>query len=177
MFPSIKEFMRLFIILILLAFPIAEIYLLVQLADRYAWWLLFYLVVITYLGLQLIKGEKQMMSAKMMQSIQAGDSPFKTAMGSARNLMAGFLLVIPGVITDVIAVILLLIPIQQPKVDVRSDSYQTGHAGTSSTGFEGNYRKTNTRPANDDIIEGEYEEIKEPEPDEIMATINKDTDK
>jgi UPF0716 protein FxsA len=82
--------MRLFILLILLAFPIAEIYLLIELADEYGWWLLVYLVVITYLGLQLIKGEKQMMSAKMMQSMQAGGNPFKTIMGSARNLVAGF---------------------------------------------------------------------------------------
>ncbi len=168
--------MRLLILLILLAFPIAEIYLLIQLADEYGWWLLFYLVVITYLGLQLIKGEKQMISAKMMQSMQAGGSPFKAIMGSARNLVAGILLVIPGIITDMIAVILLLIPIQQVKVDASSGSYQTG-SGTDGTGFEGSYRKANTRPANDDIIEGEYEEIKESTPDETIISIDKDTEK
>jgi UPF0716 protein FxsA len=32
--------MRLFILLILLSFPIAEIYLLLELADEYGWWLL-----------------------------------------------------------------------------------------------------------------------------------------
>jgi len=169
--------MRLFILLILLAFPIAEIYLLIELADEYGWWLLVYLVAITYLGLQLIKGEKQMMSAKMMQSIQAGGNPFKTIVGSARNLVAGFLLVIPGVITDIIAVILLLIPIQQPKVDANAGSYQTGGTGADNAGFEGNYRKSNTRPANDDIIEGEYEEIKEPASDATIISIDKESDK
>jgi UPF0716 protein FxsA len=169
--------MRLFILLILIAFPIAEIYLLIQLADRYGWWLLLYLVVITYLGLQLIKDEKQMMSAKMMQSMQAGGNPFKTVMGSARNLIAGFLLIIPGVITDVIAAILLLIPIQQPKVDATAGSYQTGGSETNGAGFEGNYRKANTRPANDDIIEGEYEEIKDPVSDENVISVDKDTEK
>ena len=133
--------MRLLFIAILLAFPIAEVYLLFQLADRYGWWLLLYLVVITYLGLQLIKGEKQMMSAKMMQSIQSGGNPFKTAMGAARNLFAGVLLVIPGVITDVIAAGLLLIPIKQPNVDT--------------------------------IIEGEYEEVKEPVSDDNTISFDK----
>jgi UPF0716 protein FxsA len=169
--------MRLFLLLILLAFPIAEIYLLVQLGDEYGWWLLFYLVVITYLGLQLIKGEKQMMSAKMMQSMQAGGNPFKTMMGSARNLVAGVLLVIPGVITDIIAVILLLIPIQQPKVDASTASYQTNDSGPDGSSFEGRYRKANTRPANDDIIEGEYEEIKEPASNDNIKSIDKDADK
>jgi UPF0716 protein FxsA len=106
--------------------------------------------------LQLIKGEKQMMSAKIMQSIQAGGNPFKAAIGAARNLFAGVLLVIPGVITDVIAAILLLIPIQQPKIDANTDSYQT-----YGSGFEGSRRDADSQPANDDIIEGECEEVNE----------------
>jgi len=161
--------MRLLFIAILLAFPIAEIYLLFQLADRYGWWLLLYLVVITYLGLQLIKGEKQMMSAKMMQSIQSGGNPFKTAMGTARNLFAGVLLVIPGVITDVIAAGLLLIPIKQPNVDANAGSYQT-----DGSGYEGSYRNSDTQPANDDIIEGEYEEVKDPVSDDNIISFDKD---
>jgi UPF0716 protein FxsA len=169
--------MRLFILLVLLSFPIAEIYLLLQLADEYGWWLLLYLVVITYLGLQLIKGERQMMTAKMMQSIQTGGNPFKTMMGSARNLVAGILLVIPGVITDIIAVILLLIPIQQSRIDTSASSYQSGDSGTDNHGFEGHYRATNTRSANDDVIEGEYEEIKEAAPDATIISIDKETDK
>lgn len=163
--------MRLFFLIILLAFPVAEIYLLVTLGQRYGWWLLFYLVVITYLGLQLIRGEKQMMSAKVMQSLKAGGNPIKTMMGSARNMFAGILLVIPGVITDVMAVILLLIPIQQPKVSPNTDSYQT-----DASGFEANFKHANTRSANDDVIEGEYEEILESEV--IVTQIDKDiTDK
>ncbi len=164
--------MRLFIVLILLAFPIAEIFLLINLGQRYGWWLILYLVVITYLGLQLIRGEKQLMSAKVMQSLKAGGNPIKTIMGSARNMVAGFLLVIPGVITDVIAAILLLIPIQQPKVDPTAGSYQT-----DGSGFEGNFRNADAKPANDDIIEGEYEEVKDPASDENIISIDKKTDR
>ena len=160
--------MRLFVAIILLAFPVAEIYLLITLGQRYGWWLILYLVVITYLGLQLIRGEKQVMSAKVMQSLKAGDNPMKTIMGSARNMVAGILLVIPGVMTDIIAAILLLIPIQQPKVSPNTGSYQTDESG-----FEANFTQANTRSANDDVIEGEYEEIIET--DEVVISIDKDS--
>ena len=150
--------MRFILGLILLAFPFAELFLLINFADRYGWWLLFYLVVIGYLGLQMIRGEKLLLTAKMMQSIATGGNPVKTMLGSARNMVAGVLLITPGVITDVIAVILLLIPI----------SKQNGKPNLSGTTnqqpFEQpNYQRPpkNTRAANDDVIEGEFVEIKE----------------
>jgi UPF0716 protein FxsA len=69
-------------------------------------------------------------------------------LGSARNMIAGVLLVIPGVITDVIAAILLLIPFGKPNADANaSQQYQRSS----------NY----TRAANDDVIEGEFTEVKE----------------
>lgn len=148
--------MRLFFPIIVLGFIFSEIYLLIVLGERYGIWLLLYLVLVGYLGLQLIRGEKQLMSAKMMQSIQAGGNPFKTIMSSARNLIAGILLMIPGVLTDIIAAILLMIPFKQPEVDQYNESYQT-----DGSGYEGRYRRPGNHPANDDVIEGEFEEVKE----------------
>lgn len=139
--------MRFFVMLILLAFPFAEIFLLVKLAHLYGWWLGLYLVVITVLGLRLIKEERTLFSAKMMQSVGAGNNPFSTMMGSARNLFAGVLLLIPGVISDAIAVLLLLIPIRQPKL---------GDNQAYRNPSEARYDAA----ANDDIIEGEFVEIK-----------------
>lgn len=136
--------MRLPIVLILLAFPFAEIFLLVDLAHRYGWWLLIYLVFISYLGLQLVRGEKLLIPAKMMQSLSAGGNPVKAMLGSARNMAAGVLLLIPGVITDVIAVILLLLPMGK----------SIPNQPNSNTNQRG-------RAANDDIIEGEFTEIHE----------------
>jgi UPF0716 protein FxsA len=138
--------MRLLISLILLAFPIAEIWLLIELGQRYGLWLLFYLVVIGLLGLQLIRDEKLLFTGRMMQSLSAGGSPVKAMFGSARNIIAGVLLMLPGVITDIIAVILLLIPIKNtsmsnnnpPSAPYQDESFQ------------------NERAANDDVIEGEF---------------------
>lgn len=141
--------MRLLFALILLAFPIAEIVVLIQLADAYGWWLLMYLVVIGYLGLQLIRGEKVLMAPRMMQSLAEGN-PVKALMGTARNMVAGVLLLIPGVISDAIAVILLLIPIEQTKPNMQGGASQSTYRG-----------KRYQQSANDDVIEGEFTHIRE----------------
>ena len=140
--------MRFLIALILLAFPFVEIFLLVNLAQNYGWWVLFYLVAIGFLGLQLIRGEKLLLSAKMMHSVTSGGNPIKTLLGSARNMVAGLLLIVPGVMTDIIAVILLLLPISKPSLAGATNSQQPSHQ-------QPRYEKA----ANDDVIEGEYTEI------------------
>jgi UPF0716 protein FxsA len=157
---------RLLLGIILLAFPFAEIFLLVNLAHSYGWWVLVYLVVIGFLGLQLIKGEKLLMSAKMMQSVTSGGNPIKTLMGSARNMVAGVLLIIPGVISDIIAVILLLIPIKSANSKAMpsgATNNTNNHQQTDETIFnQPNFKhKPNAKAANDDVIEGEFVEIKE----------------
>lgn len=144
--------MRFLIALILLVFPVAEIFLLISLGQRYGWWLLLYLVVVSFLGLQLIRDEKQLITAKMAQSLGAGGNPVKAMLGSARNMVAGVLLLIPGVISDVIAAILLMIPIRQPKVSMSG-------AGSYQPHYETHTR--NSQAANDEVIEGEYTHIRD----------------
>jgi UPF0716 protein FxsA len=162
--------MRFLIFAILLAFPFAEIFLLVNLSNLYGWKVLFYLVVVGYLGLQLIKGEKLLLSAKMMQSLTAGGNPIKTMLGSARNMVAGVLLIIPGVITDAIAVILLLLPIKNvgkanPHTttntrDQQKQSFEQPNQSNNSFG-QSDFTKKRTKAANDDVIEGEFVEVKD----------------
>ena len=135
--------MRFFVALILLAFPIAEIWLLIELADQYGWLLLLYLVAIGWLGLRLIREEKAKFSVGMMQNIATGGNPVKAVFGTARNIIAGVLLILPGVITDIIAVTLLLIPIKNA---------QPLGAPPANDPF----RPSSHRAANDDVIEGEF---------------------
>ncbi len=127
--------MRIIFLLAILAFPVAEIWLLINLTQQYGWLFLLYLVVIGMLGLQLIRDEKLLLSGQMIQNLKQANNPLKVIFSSARNIIAGILLIIPGVITDFIAVILLLIPIKKE-----------GQAGDV-------YRQ---QAANDDVIEGEF---------------------
>jgi len=127
--------MRLILTLALLAFPIAEIWILINLFQQYGWWVLLYLVAMVLLGLQLIRDEKLLFSGRMMQSLSQGGNPMKAMFGSARNIVAGILLIIPGVLTDLIAVVLLLIPVD--KSAIKSSTFKQ-------------------QAANDDVIEGEF---------------------
>lgn len=135
-------------LLILLAFPVLEIWVLIELGSRYGWALLGYLVVMAILGWRLILDEKVMIFGRVAQTLVQGGTPAKVLFGSAKNMIAGILLIIPGVITDVFAVILLLIPSPKPLSFEQNDP----------TGF-GNGNHTNPksrRAANDDVIEGEF---------------------
>jgi len=125
-----------FVLLILLAFPVLEIWLLIALAAQYGWWLLLYLAVVAILGYRLIKDEQLLMFGRMAQTLTQGGTPAKALFGSAKNLIAGILLIIPGVITDAIAVILLLLPSAKVAPDAK----------------QARARKA----ANDDVIEGEF---------------------
>ncbi|NOT68702.1 MAG: FxsA family protein [Methylophilaceae bacterium] len=100
----------LFILAILLAFPVLEIWLLITLGNRYGWWLLLYLLIVAFLGWRLILEEKLFMLGRMAQTLAQGGTPMKALFGSFKNLLAGILLIIPGVLSDVIALILLLLP-------------------------------------------------------------------
>ncbi len=130
-----------FYALLLLVFPIAEIWILIDLAARYGWWVLFYLIVVAMLGWRLIQDEKLLFAGRMMQNLKQGNQPIKALLGTAKNMFAGILLIIPGVITDMIAVILLLIPSAKFTLN---DNARNNNAGNTQ------------QAANDDVIEGEF---------------------
>lgn len=127
-----------FLFVILLAFPVLEIWLLVELGDRYGWWLIVYLILVALLGWRLLQDEKLLVRGRMAQILTQGGTPAKAVFGSAKNIIAGILLIIPGVLSDVFAAILLLMPSAKP-------IFTNPQAGA-----------TNAKAANDDIIEGEF---------------------
>ena len=128
--------MRFLILLILLALPVAEIWTLVKLAQLYNWWLLVYLIAVSLLGIRLIREEKSLIIGRLMQGMMQGGSVGRGIFSGAKNMIAGILLIIPGVITDIIALILLIIP---TPVSQKSPK-----------------QRAKTQAANDDVIEGEF---------------------
>lgn len=145
--------MRNIIFLLLLAFPIVEIVILIKLFQAYGLWVLFYLVAIGLLGLQLIKEEKLLFSARMMQGMMQGGSPLKAIFGSARNLIAGVLLIIPGVITDIIAAILLLIPLGRDLNTQATNDANYDEQVQDSTYYD---QQPPNKTSKKNVIEGEF---------------------
>ena len=107
--------MRVALVLIVLAFPILEIWSLVILARIAGWWLLLWIAVTVVIGTMIILRERARIGPDMRAMLQGGVSSLPQLLYAFRRLVAGILLVIPGVAGDVIAVVLLLLPAPTPK--------------------------------------------------------------
>jgi UPF0716 protein FxsA len=98
------------VLLFVLLFPAMEIYAMFQVAEFIGWWLLAWLIFGIVAGRLLIKGESMAMLGRLASTAQSGQSPFAALWKTGRTMLAGVLLIFPGVLSDVIALILLLWP-------------------------------------------------------------------
>jgi UPF0716 protein FxsA len=127
------------IAILMLGFPVLEAYVLFKLAGQYGWWVLVGLIVSAMLGIALIRLERVLWGARMIMQLQSGKSPFAALFASGRMFLAGGLLIFPGVISDILALVLLLFP--------------------------GTWKRPKDlmpKAANDDVIEGEFRRESDP---------------
>ena len=106
----------------ILVFPALEIYTMFQVAGVIGWWLLAWLMLSALIGWLLIKEESMAVFGRLAVTVQSGQSPFAAIWDSGRTLLAGLLLIIPGVLSDAIALILLLWPNQAGRHNARNMS-------------------------------------------------------
>ncbi len=99
-----------FILAILLAFPVLEIYTLVQVGHLIGWWLPLWLIVAAILGGRLLREGQLSFVFRLLEGLRRGQALPAALFGSGRSMLAGLLLIFPGVISDVLALILLLLP-------------------------------------------------------------------
>lgn len=128
--------MRALIILALvLGFPVLEAWVLLRLGDYFGWWVVVWLAGAVVCGVLLIRLEKLVWAIRIAGSLREQRSPLGALLASARSLVAGLLLIFPGVITDVMAFVLLIWPVPKGRpLD----------AGTGSGVIEGEYRRETT---------------------------------
>lgn len=103
--------MRIVLLLILLGFPALDIYLTIQFAAWTQVPVWFWLGAGTISGLVLLRNERVAFRAKS-QAVLSGHSPLLSSMlDSGRKVLAGVLFLLPGLVTDIIALALLALPI------------------------------------------------------------------
>ncbi len=129
------------IVLLLLSFPVLEAVGIFWVARAIGSWVLLWLLLAAVAGILLIRVERAVWRARLLFSLQSGANPIASLFASSRILLAGGLLVFPGFISDILAVILLLIP-----------------------GTWAGRKADPLRPANDDVLEGEFKR----EPDDLL---------
>ena len=130
--------MRLLLMAILLGFPLLEAVVLVRLADTLGWWILAWVVLAACAGMALIKEARFAMLARLAAGLAKGEFPIVALTDSARTVVAGILLIFPGVVSDLIALTLLLLP--RPRFVSVSDSASRRRG--EGTLIEGDFRRT-----------------------------------
>lgn len=128
--------MRLLLMAILLGFPLLEAVVLVRLSETLGWWILAWVVLAACAGMALIKEARFAMLARLAAGLAQGEFPIVALTDSARTVVAGILLIFPGVVSDLIALTLLLLP--GPRLV--SDSAARREAEGSL--IEGEFRRT-----------------------------------
>ena len=128
--------MRLLLIVALLGFPVLEAVVLVRLADSLGWWVLAWVVMAAVAGMALLKEARFAMVARLAAGLAQGRFPIVALTDSARVVLAGLLLVFPGVVSDLIALTLLLLPSPRVVHEPRPRRHPPG------TLIEGEFRRS-----------------------------------
>ena len=110
--------MRFLLIGILLGFPALEVIVMVRLSETLGWWVLAWVVLAACAGMALIKEARFAMVARITAGLAQGNFSIAALTDSARTVIAGLFLIFPGVISDVIALTLLLLPSSRAPAEV-----------------------------------------------------------
>tara|TARA_B100001057_G_C22759742_1_gene915272 strand:- start:913 stop:1326 length:414 start_codon:yes stop_codon:yes gene_type:complete len=134
--------MRLIFTLFLFLLPFLEIWGLFKFGSMYGWWFFGYIVIMAILGWQLIQDEKTLVVSKLMNMINHGGNIAAVMLGSAKNLLAGALFLFPGIFTDIIGFILLIIPIQDSAdINTKNQAQKEKKANKKSDVIEGEFHR------------------------------------
>jgi UPF0716 protein FxsA len=121
---------------ILLGFPFLEAVVLVRLAQDLGWWVLAWVVLAACAGAALIKEARFAMLTRVAAGVAQGRFPIAALTDTARTVLAGLLLIFPGVVSDFFALTLLLLP--GPRVATESAARRRA----SGILIEGEFRRS-----------------------------------
>ena len=103
--------MGLVILLLLIAVPIAELWVIVQVADQIGViWTLVLLFAVSIAGAWLLKQQGVSTWLRLRETTARGEIPTKEMTDGALILLGGALLLTPGFLTDIVGILLLLPP-------------------------------------------------------------------
>ena len=132
--------MRFVMLAIVLLFPLVDL----VATARFARWtgvpMWVWLTGSAIAGLWVLANERVQFRARTLAAFRS-DSPFRGLLDSGRRVLAGVLLIAPGILSDALAVLLLLLPINQrggfggPQPVPAGQAYRDNHA------LDGDYRR------------------------------------
>ena len=131
--------MRFVMLAIVLIFPLLDL----VVTSRFARWtglpMWMWLAGSAVAGLWVLANERVQFRARTLAAFR-GDSLLRGLLDSGRRVLAGILLILPGVLSDVIALLLLLLPINQRGAYGGPQPATAGRAYRERT-LDGDYRR------------------------------------
>jgi UPF0716 protein FxsA len=99
------------LILLFIAVPIAELFVIIQVGQAIGvWWTIGLLIADSVLGSMLMRAQGRAAWRRFNEAVQAGRVPAREVLDGALVIFGGALLLTPGFLTDVLGLILLLPP-------------------------------------------------------------------
>lgn len=105
----------LLVFVLILGFPVLEAWLLFRLGDAIGMWVLVWLIASAVIGMLLIRFEKLAWALRVANQLRQQRSPLTALLTSARTLVAGILLIFPGVVSDFLALLVLVWPLPKAR--------------------------------------------------------------
>ncbi|MCY7388999.1 MAG: FxsA family protein [Burkholderiales bacterium] len=106
--------MRLLMLGILMGFPLLEGAVLYTLGQDHGGWVVGWLLFAGIAGIVLIKQARFSLITRLAGELSRGQFSLAAIIDSFRTVLAGLLLIFPGIISDVMALVLLLLPVREP---------------------------------------------------------------
>jgi UPF0716 protein FxsA len=132
--------MRFLILAIVLGFPLVDLYVTAYFARWTGVPLWAWLIAGLLGGFWLLRNERLAFRANTVAALHGEQSLLRGLVDSGRKVLAGLLLMIPGIVSDGVALLLLLLPINHGRYDP-----QPAPAGRTSTpngnAIDGEYRR------------------------------------
>ena len=102
--------MRFLIVALLIGFPILEGTLLLKLAEHNLWFTVAWAIFGVIAGIALIKNARFALMARLSEALASGQFSLAAFIDSFRVVIAGLLFIFPGVVSDLAALLVLMLP-------------------------------------------------------------------
>ncbi len=129
--------MRLMFLMIVLAFPVMDLYVTARVARWTGVPMWFWLLSSAVAGLWVIRNERLEFRARTVAAMHGEYPLLRGLVDSGRKVLAAMLLILPGVLSDVLGILLLMLPI-----NLRAQPAAAGRTGARpGKTLEGMYRR------------------------------------
>jgi UPF0716 protein FxsA len=149
--------LRFALLLIFIAFPLLEIALLIKAGQTIGFWpTITILIAAAVLGIVIVRQQGLSMVGRTFAAMNEGKPPIGPVLDSFVVIVAGFLLMIPGLLTGLAGLLLLIPPIRRGAIAWTTSGLfsmpggsdaEAGRRGQRNVVIEGKYERLNDTPS------------------------------